>query len=164
MVIALVLGNSKSAVKIQNVDSAGLIAAQKKGATLLDVRTGVEYMDGHIAGAVLVEEGTYASALADATRDDAYIVYCRTGNRSSEVVNWMKANGFKNIYHLDRGIVSWTGELVPGIEPGTPDFDIEVAPEPQAPQQGQANPDVSDIELIAPVDGKPVLVQFSTTT
>lgn len=157
IVVALIYGTGGKGGTITNVDTAGFLKAQSEGAKALDVRTGTEYMDGHIPGAILIEEGTYAEALKDYPRDDAYIVYCRTGNRSSTVVNWMKSNGFTNIYHLNQGIVSWTGDVVQGIEPGEPNFSTGEQP-PLVPA------DVSDIELIAPTDERAVLVQFSTTT
>lgn len=135
---------------IENVGSDGVRAAQDRGATVLDVRTSSEYNAGHIPGAELVEEGTYETALANADRNKEYVVYCATGNRSSVVVDWMKANGFKNIKHLNEGIVSWDGDLAGGNESGQS-------------ESAAAGSGVHS-ELVAPKDGVPVVVEFATNT
>lgn len=153
--------NRQPVVNVIDVDSTGLVEAQKAGAKLLDVRTKEEYVEGHIPGAELVAEGTYESVLADAPRDDAYIIYCRTGNRSTAVVNWMKDNGFTRIYHLVDGIVEWRGGFIVGEEPGAPDYTMPWLGENQF-DQGPS--DVSDIPILAPIDERAVMVQFSTTS
>jgi rhodanese-related sulfurtransferase len=40
-----------------------------------------------------------------------YIVYCKSGGRSSRAVETMSEKGFKYIYELEGGISSWSGEL-----------------------------------------------------
>ena len=40
-------------------------------------------------------------------KDKTYVLYCRTGVRSSSVANFMKQNGFKNIFDIDGGITAW---------------------------------------------------------
>lgn len=135
---------------IENVGSDGVRAAQKRGATVIDVRTASEYNAGHIPGAVLVEEGTYQTALADADRSKEYVVYCATGSRSVAVVDWMKANGFKNIKHFNEGIVTWDGDLAGGNESG----------QSEAETAGEG----IHSKLVAPKDGVPVVVEFATNT
>lgn len=145
--VLLFLPKGGNTVGFSNVDSQGLRAAQQRGATVLDVRTESEYNAGHIPGAELVAEGTYAQALANADRNKEYVVYCATGSRSSVVVEWMKANGFKNVKHFNAGIVSWDGDIIGGSAAG------------QA-----AGSDGLKSELVAPKNGVPVVVEFATNT
>lgn len=97
---------------VKNVDSAGVIAAQGKGAQLIDVRTKGEYDLGHIPGAVNVPLDTLQGSAANWDRTATYVVYCATGARSAEAVKIMTAMGFKNIDHFAQGVQAWTGKLV----------------------------------------------------
>lgn len=76
---------------------------------LLDVRTTEEYIEGHIAGATLVDvnENTFleqAMAVLDATRPVA--VYCRSGRRSARAASLLTAHGMK-VTNLDGGVIAW---------------------------------------------------------
>lgn len=79
---------------------------------LLDVRTPGEYASGHIEGALLLDftAKSFREELGRLDRDDTYLVYCRTANRSREAVNIMREMGFRNVYHMTGGMVQWTGE------------------------------------------------------
>ena len=99
---------------VKNVDSAGLIAAQNKGAQVIDVRSQGEYDLGHIPGSVLVPLDTLQSSAANWDRNATYVVYCATGSRSSEAVTIMTGMGFKNIDHFAQGVQAWTGKLDTG--------------------------------------------------
>jgi len=99
---------------VKNVDSAGLIAAQEKGAQVIDVRSQGEYDLGHIPGAVIVPIDTLQATAASWDRDAKYVVYCATGSRSAEAVSIMTGMGFKNIDHFAEGVQAWTGKLDTG--------------------------------------------------
>lgn len=143
---------------VTNVDSAGLRDALAKGATMLDVRTQGEYEAAHIPGAVLVDYATYEAGVAGLPKDKPYIVYCASGSRSPDLVNYMKGQGFEEIYHLNQGVVSWDGALVSGPEVGN------VA---DALSGGQSGPSESMLAsalqdpLVAPA-GTPVMIEFRT--
>ncbi|MBP2668010.1 MAG: Rhodanese-like protein [Deltaproteobacteria bacterium] len=76
---------------------------------LLDVRTPGEFRSERIGGAVMIDynSGTFRAEMAGLDRGKTYIVYCRTGNRSDGALKVMKEEGFRNVYHLDGGIVKW---------------------------------------------------------
>ena len=96
---------------IKVVDSAGVAAAQQKGAQVIDVRTVGEYDMGHIPGAKNVPVDTLAGAAASWDRNAAYVVYCASGARSAEAVKTMTSMGFKNIDHFSTGFNSWSGTI-----------------------------------------------------
>lgn len=78
--------------------------------SIVDVRTPEEFAEGHIAGAANVDFGArdFREQIGNLERDGIYLVYCRTGNRSSQAIDVMKDLDFERIYHLARGITEWT--------------------------------------------------------
>lgn len=76
---------------------------------LLDVRTPGEFRAERIDGAVLIDynSGNFRPEIAKLPRGKTYLVYCRTGNRSAGALRVMREEGFRDVYHLDGGIVKW---------------------------------------------------------
>ncbi len=79
------------------------------GLVILDVRTEGEFASGHLEGAVLLDfrSDLFRERLSRLDRDKTYLVYCRTGNRSGSAVSQMEEQGFRNVYHMEGGIVGW---------------------------------------------------------
>lgn len=75
----------------------------------LDVRTTSEYEAGHIAGAVLLDfnSGNFENEVDLLDKNNKYLIYCRTSNRSGQALSVMKNLGFMEVYDLDGGIVAW---------------------------------------------------------
>lgn len=75
---------------------------------LLDVRTEDEFNESHIPGAKLLPLDTIDAnaekVIAD--KDITYIVYCRSGSRSSQAAEKLINLGYKNIYDMG-GIIDW---------------------------------------------------------
>ena len=91
-----------------NVDVATVEAiSQNPGVYLLDVREPDEYAAGHIPGITLIPMGEVAARLAELPRDKEIIVTCRTGNRSSQVADLLREQGFTNVHNMTGGIVAW---------------------------------------------------------
>jgi len=80
---------------------------QNPGVYLLDVREPDEYAAGHIPGITLIPMGEVAARLAELPRDKEIIVTCRTGNRSSQVADLLREQGFDNVHNMSGGIVAW---------------------------------------------------------
>ena len=69
-------------------------------ATIIDVRTPAEYAEGHLDGAVNVDvqdQALFTAALTDLDPDGAYVVYCRSGNRSAAATAQMIDAGFTDV-------------------------------------------------------------------
>lgn len=122
---------------LTKVDSAGLLAAQAKGAQIVDVRTSGEYELGHIKGAINVPVDQIAQTAATWEKDGSYVVYCASGARSAEAQQTMAGMGFKNVADLTGGVASWTGPLEKGA---------------------------STSQQTIQTSGKPVFVEFYTPT
>ena len=101
---------------LKNVDSAGVIAAQARGAQVVDVRSAGEFDLGHIPGAINLPVEQVQPGAASWDRAVTYVVYCATGSRSAVAVQTMQAMGFKNIDHFASGIQAWAGKLESGAQ------------------------------------------------
>lgn len=77
---------------------------------LLDVREADEYAGGHIPGITLIPMGEIPGRLSELPTDKPIIVTCRTGNRSGQVVEFLRGQGFTNVHNMDGGIVAWIEE------------------------------------------------------
>jgi rhodanese-related sulfurtransferase len=84
---------------------------------VLDVRTPGEFAEGHIEGAVLVDylSPGFRQEMAGLDKTKTYLVYCRTGNRSTSALGIMRELGFRSYYHLEGGITRWLEEGMPAV-------------------------------------------------
>lgn len=72
-------------------------------AILVDVRTEDEYNEEHIDGAVLLTlDNINEESVSDIAEDknSVLIVYCRSGNRSSQAANLLEELGYTEVYDL----------------------------------------------------------------
>ena len=147
---------------VENVDAAGARDAIAADAIALDIRTEGEYQAGHIPGAVFVPDSDYSNIIAQMDKTKTYVVYCATGSRSSGAVEFMRAEGFTSVKHMNRGLAHWYesgGPLATGAEPGDP----AEAASWGGGTTGGPSAAVLQNPLIAP-SGLPVVVEFKTDT
>ena len=82
---------------------------------ILDVRTLEEYNQGHIPNARLTDiqnPPNFLQELELLNRSKTYLVYCRSGARSSQACMLMKNKGVENCFNLLGGINQWNGKIV----------------------------------------------------
>ena len=87
----------------------------KEETIILDVRTLEEYNQGHIPNAQLIDiqnAPNFLQELELLNPSKTYLVYCRSGARSSQACILMKNKGIKNSFNLLGGIIQWKGEIV----------------------------------------------------
>lgn len=100
--------------------SAAAAVIDDPSVVVLDIRTPEEVAVGTLPGSVSVVDfysPGFADHLASLDREATYLVYCRSGNRSSQATALMADLGFTSVYELDGGIVRWAaegGEVVTG--------------------------------------------------
>jgi phage shock protein E len=75
------------------------LAALADGRTLIDVRTSDEVADGMVDGALHldVQDPAFEQLVSELPRDEAYLVYCRSGNRSGQAIDRMRSLGFEDL-------------------------------------------------------------------
>ncbi len=67
------------------------------GAFLVDVRTSAEFASGTVKGAVNIPLDKIPNQLAKFKDKKHIIVFCRSGNRSSQAKSILERNGFTNV-------------------------------------------------------------------
>ncbi len=81
---------------------------------VIDVRTPGEVAEGYIPGTTLFydyNDSNFESNIEKLDKTKGYVVYCRSGGRSSKAAELLQQKGIKKVYNLDGGISNWTGEL-----------------------------------------------------
>lgn len=76
---------------------------------LVDVRTSIEFNQGHLKNAVLIDfnSADFKSRLSKLDKTKPVFVYCAVGGRSNAAVSILSEAGFKEIYDLQGGISAW---------------------------------------------------------
>lgn len=84
------------------VDAATAVALldARDDLTIVDVRTPQEHASGHLEGTLLldVQAPDFADRLGELDPDRAYVVYCRSGNRSAVAAAAMAERGFVEVF------------------------------------------------------------------
>jgi rhodanese-related sulfurtransferase len=99
---------------VVDVDAQRMQELVDEGVRVIDVRTEGEYQAGHIPGAELVPMNQVTAAAEGWDKTEPIAIYCATGSRSIEVVNYLAEQGFETVYHYASGIVTWEGEVETG--------------------------------------------------
>jgi len=82
---------------------------------LIDIRTPKEYSEGHIKGALNIDfyAQDFQARLAGLDKSKTYLIYCRSGNKSSKALSLMQKLGLNNVINLARGINDWVKKSFP---------------------------------------------------
>ncbi len=97
---------------------ADMLAARERGETdflLVDVREPNEYEIVNVPGSVLVPKNDFimGRALQDLPQDKPTVFYCKSGQRSAEVLALAKGAGFSDAVHVGGGVVAWVDQIEP---------------------------------------------------
>jgi len=100
---------------VSPTEAAQVIADDPAGLVVLDIRTPQEFNEARLADAVMVDfyAEDFAAQLETLDKDVPYVMYCNSGNRSSDAVKTMKDLGFVEVYEIDGGIVNWYDQGLP---------------------------------------------------
>ncbi len=79
---------------------------------ILDVRPFKNFSDGHIGGAINIDQSldNFTLILDDLDKTMTYVVYSQNGKSSKSVFLLMKKAGFLEVYHLSGGLTRWQEE------------------------------------------------------
>jgi len=87
------------------------------GTIVIDMRNHYEYEVGHFEKAIEVPSDTFREQLPMAVdmmndkRDKNIIMYCTGGIRCEKASAWMLHKGFKNVFHLEGGIIHYVNQV-----------------------------------------------------
>lgn len=73
---------------------------------LIDVRSGQEYEEGHLDGAINIPVYNIENEIQKKVKDknETIILYCSSGSRSKKAKNILEKLGYTEVYNLKEGI------------------------------------------------------------
>jgi len=83
--------------------------------TLLDVREPNEWAISDLAGSVKIPLGSLPQRFSELPAADEIVVYCRSGARSAQAVQFLRQRGFQNASNLVGGINRWAEVIDPTL-------------------------------------------------
>ena len=95
---------------VNEIDSDELTEfLQINDAILVDVRRDDEYINGHIENSINIDymSDKFVAKTEMLDKNMPIILYCRSGRRSYLSAVKLSENGFKEVYNLKGGILSW---------------------------------------------------------
>ena len=96
---------SKSEENSTDVEASDIGKLVKNKEFLLDVREEYEYQDGHIKGAINLPLREILEKKDTLPKDKDIYVYCRSGHRSADAVNFLKSLGFEKVHNIEGGFI-----------------------------------------------------------
>ena len=84
---------------------------------VIDMRNHYEYEVGHFTNAIEIPSDTFREQLPMAAdmmkeqKDKNIIMYCTGGIRCEKASAYMLHNGFKNVFHLEGGIINYANQI-----------------------------------------------------
>jgi rhodanese-related sulfurtransferase len=91
---------------------------------ILDVRKADEFAEGHITGAILIDQfqsDFLEQAQVKLPKDKTIAIYCRSGRRSANAAGKLADVGYKCV-NLKGGIIAWKEANMPVTKEDNPDF------------------------------------------
>jgi phage shock protein E len=82
---------------------------QNKQVVIVDVRTPVEYQEGHIPSVANIPLDQLESRMNEVPKDKKVLLICRSGKRSAQGTALLRGKGFDNVYNVVEGMNGWKG-------------------------------------------------------
>jgi len=108
--------NMHSVGKYVNADQFNLLA-DEPGTVVIDMRNHYEYEVGHFKNAIELPSDTFREQLPMAVemmkenKEKNIIMYCTGGIRCEKASAYMLHHGFKNVFHLEGGIINYANTV-----------------------------------------------------
>lgn len=100
----------------KNIDVEELQALRSAGnMRLIDVRTDAEIARGYIEGAEKLPLHLLPLRLSEFNGSAPTVFYCQSGGRSGQAAAFVAAQGVKDIYNLQGGIMAWARAGLPFV-------------------------------------------------
>ncbi|MEO7312157.1 MAG: rhodanese-related sulfurtransferase [Chitinophagaceae bacterium] len=91
--------------------------SEQPGTVVIDMRNHYEYEVGHFKNAIEIPSDTFREQLPMAVdmmkgkEDENIIMYCTGGIRCEKASAYMLHHGFKNVFHVEGGIINYVNEV-----------------------------------------------------
>jgi thiosulfate sulfurtransferase len=79
----------------------------ERSSLFVDIRDPRSYRQGHIPGAIHLNDGNVEEFLQSTAKDQPVIVYCYHGNSSLGATAFLIENGFTNAASMSGGFEAW---------------------------------------------------------
>jgi rhodanese-related sulfurtransferase len=80
---------------------------EEESVILIDVREPSEHRGEHIPGAILVSLSNFDAQKIPQEPDKKVVLYCRSGNRSTQAAQKLLPLGYGEVIHLRDGLTGW---------------------------------------------------------
>lgn len=84
---------------------------EEENTTVLDVRTKEEFESGHVPLALNIPVQELEERLDELSKDQTYLVICRSGMRSQTASAILVENGFSKSFNCEEGMMTWPYEV-----------------------------------------------------
>lgn len=90
-------------------EEAHKILKENTDIVIVDIRTPEEYEDEHIEGAINIDyyADDFKEKVGALDKSKSYLVYCRSGNRSSNAMKTFNTSNFNTVYHMTNGYLEY---------------------------------------------------------
>jgi hydroxyacylglutathione hydrolase len=89
-----------ASAELARVAPCSLAESLKEGTSLLDVRSGSEYAEGHIPGVIHVPIGYLSTRMAELPRDGRLAIHCASGSRARIASVYLRGHGFCSVCNV----------------------------------------------------------------
>lgn len=102
--------------KYVNAEEFNRLTAEP-GTVVIDMRNHYEYEVGHFENAIEIPSDTFreqlpmAAAMMSADKEKNIIMYCTGGIRCEKASAYMLHRGFRNVFHLEGGIINYVNQV-----------------------------------------------------
>lgn len=83
--------------------------------TIVDVREPYEYAIARIPGTKLIPLGQVSERASELNPEEEIILHCRSGKRSADALNILKAKGFRRLKNVIGGTLAWSDQVDPTV-------------------------------------------------
>ena len=115
LAVILLSGPDKSTTLPSTISVSNAAERFAAGAFLLDVREQSEGNEAHIDGAVLIPMRQLSARLSEIPTDRDVLIICRSGNRSAQARDQLRAAGYPNTTSISGGMNAWISAGLPVV-------------------------------------------------
>lgn len=105
---------------VKEIDAPELgrwLETESEGLRIIDVREMAEIAQGTIHSAEAIPLATLPVRLNEFEREQKLVIICRSGARSAQACQFMKQQGYDNVYNLRGGMIGWSHASLPVVRP-----------------------------------------------